>query len=655
MPDPSPEQQPSPQPWFDPRVFASTPLGRLGASPRREDDPAAVGPYSVAAVLGRGGMGRIYLGRPSSGAPGLATVKVIRPEYADDPQFRRRFQREATALERVRGEHTAVFLGADFDGKLLWMAAEYIPGLSLSDAVSAAGRLGAEAAWRLLGDLGSAVGAMERVGVVHRDLKPANTVLGPDGARLIDFGIAYAAETSTITVTGQQVGTPAYMSPEQVRGQSVSSAADVFSLGSVLAYAVAGSAPFGAGTAVDVLHRVAFEPPKEEVLEQVAAVDRGLAALVERCLEKDAGRRPTPEELIAEANLRRVSTPWSAELSSMILDRCRAASEAERLPLPESTGTLRIGPAPAGSGEPGAGAAAFGAAAFGPPAFGPPAFGPPAFGPPAYGPPASSDTGTSAADGTGRTPTAPTEPGAGPGPGPQGLAAAGGAGSADGADVSPGGPGRSGGSGASGGPGGERPGRRRWPAVLAAAGVVVVAAAVSAVVVLLLNHGSGQQASDVGTASTAPTAGTNTTGAASPSAADPSPSAAGSATAGSAPTSAGAGAPPSGPATSAPAARPTTRAAAPPPASHSPTSKPVWDRKCTYYSGTALTEQGDTGPRVKEVQCILVHRGYSVGSSGVDGQFGPDTTTAVKKFQTAQRIGVDGQVGPETWRYLRAS
>ncbi len=554
-----PEQQPPSAPWYDPRVFASTPLGRLGASPRRGEDPAAVGPYAVLAVLGRGGMGRIYLGRPSSGAPGLATVKVIRPEYADDPQFRLRFRREATALQRVRGEYTAVFLGVSpdgSDGQPLWMAAEYIPGLSLSDAVAATGRLRAEAAWRLVGDLGGAVAAMERVGVVHRDLKPANVVLGPDGGRLIDFGIAYAAETSSITVTGQQVGTPAYMSPEQVRGQAVSSAADVFSLGSVIAYAVAGSAPFGAGTTVDVLHRVAFEPPKEEVLAEVAEADPGLAALVERCLEKDAGRRPSPEELIAEANLRRVGTPWSAELSSLILDRCQAAGEAERAPLPESTGTLRIGPAV--GPDPGAPAAPHGVPGFGPPTAGTPGGQEtPGTAAAPYGTPQSTAHDHTRGPGGGRTPTAPTDPLVGPRFGFPPPTASPQASSGDAGSAGPAGPD----SGQ-----GERPHRGRLLTVLGAAGTVLVAAAVAATVTLLVdNHGAGRPvAAAAGSASASAALSPGTV--ASASAARPSPSG-GTSTRASAPASASAAA--------ASAAAPTTAAAgARPPPAHRPPGRP---------------------------------------------------------------------------------
>ncbi|WP_157876204.1 serine/threonine-protein kinase, partial [Streptacidiphilus griseoplanus] len=303
-------------------------LSRLGAVPLRQSDPGQVGPYTTLAVLGSGGMGRIYLGRDSSAGHGLAAVKVIRPEYAEDPQFRLRFEREATALARVRGDHTALLLGTGLDGDLVWMATEYIPGLSLS-AATAQGPVGASAAWRLAADLGLAIEAMAAVGVVHRDLKPSNVVLAADGARVIDFGIAQAAETSAITSTGQQVGTPAYMSPEQVRGEAVSAASDVFSLASTVACAVTGRAPFGDGTSVDVLHRVAYEPPKDDVLAAVAAADPDLAELIASCLDKDPERRPTPGEVVEAASTRQVPAPWPPAVGDAIFARVAACQEVE--------------------------------------------------------------------------------------------------------------------------------------------------------------------------------------------------------------------------------------------------------------------------------------------------------------------------------------
>ncbi|MGX9888309.1 protein kinase domain-containing protein [Streptomyces sp. NPDC002276] len=277
--------------------------------PLRKSDPRQAGPYRLLSVLGSGGMGRVYLGRDTTGSTGPAAVKVIRPEYAEDPQFRKRFEREVGALDSIQGAHIVRLLGSGCDEDLVWVATEYIPGPTLDQLVAARGPVDAAAAWRLMGDVGRAIEAIWRSGLVHRDLKPSNVILGADGARVIDFGVVQATDGTSITATGQNVGTPAYMSPEQVRGQEVTAASDVFSLASTLTYAVAGEAPFGEGTGVDVLHRVAFDPPREETLDKVAAVDMDLAAFIRVCLDKDPEQRPLPEAVFRTAIGHQLSGP----------------------------------------------------------------------------------------------------------------------------------------------------------------------------------------------------------------------------------------------------------------------------------------------------------------------------------------------------------
>ncbi|WP_327405651.1 protein kinase [Streptomyces sp. NBC_01288] len=277
--------------------------------PLRKSDPRQAGPYRLMSVLGSGGMGRVYLGRDTTGATGPAAVKVIRPEYAEDPLFRKRFEREVGALGRIQGAHIVRLLGSGCDEDLVWVATEYIPGPTLAELVDARGPVDVVAAWRLLADVGRAIEAIWREGIVHRDLKPSNVILGADGARVIDFGVVQAGDGTSITATGQNVGTPAYMSPEQVRGQEVTAASDVFSLASTLTYAVAGEAPFGEGTGVDVLHRVAFDPPREDVLDKVAGVDAELAAFIRTCLDKDPELRPLPEAVFRTAIGHQLSTP----------------------------------------------------------------------------------------------------------------------------------------------------------------------------------------------------------------------------------------------------------------------------------------------------------------------------------------------------------
>ena len=672
------------EPLSDPRVFAALGLDRLGMTPLRGVDPGRVGPFHLVALLGSGGMGRIYLGRDATdGYHGLAAVKVIRPEYAEDTQFRQRFAREAESLARVQGGQTAVLLGSGFDDDLLWMATEYIPGLSLSATIADHGVLDPAAAWRLAADLGRAVEAMAEAGVVHRDIKPSNVILGPDGCRVIDFGISQAGDTSSITMTGQQVGTPAYMSPEQVRGLPVGPASDVFAIGSVLAYAVAGNAPFGDGTSVDVLHRVAFDPPKDDVLERVAALDPDLAALVASCLVKDQGRRPAPGTVVGTALTRQVPAPWPQALNAAVALRLQVAETVRQLPLPPPSSTPASAPAVGTVREPVRETVVLSHPI--PPAFAGPPTPVPAPVPPASAPtartsvpptpvlpapmPMSTPAPTAVAPLVGPPYQQPTPPTVAALPvtslsAPYVLQAAG--------PLPPMPPAvraiplRE-----------DRPRRRT---VLLVCGAVLAVAAIATTAVLLTGPSDSHAAVATGTGGTvgttgslglpgpggsSPAPGTGPTGGASASqsaaaAASRGASAHGGTTTGAAPpvTSGAAGKQPAPGGSTQPVARPTTGKAAPPPphtTAPAPPPVPPWIKNCTYYSGSQETDPGATGARVKEVQCILINRGYTVGSSGADGEFGPDTKAAVIKFQRAKGLEVDGEVGPETWPALRST
>ncbi|MGW7425659.1 protein kinase domain-containing protein [Streptomyces sp. NPDC054813] len=325
-------------------------------TPLRKNDPVRVGPYALVSVLGSGGMGRVYLGRDTVGGTGLAAVKVVRPEYAEDPRFRKRFEREVGALDRVQGAHIVRLLDSGCDEDLVWVATEYVPGPTLAELVEDRGPIGATAAWRLLADLGRAVEAIWRAGIVHRDLKPSNVILAADGARVIDFGVVQATDGTSITATGQNVGTPAYMSPEQVRGKEVTAASDVFALASALAYAVTGQAPFGEGTGVDVLHRVAFEPPREEVLDKVTAVDAELGVFIRTCLDKDPEGRPSPETVFRTAIGHQLPAPVGRPprpapkraKSAPLRDQRSGAAPASPPPADPPVGSVASGASPHG-------------------------------------------------------------------------------------------------------------------------------------------------------------------------------------------------------------------------------------------------------------------------------------------------------------------
>ncbi|MGW7332883.1 serine/threonine-protein kinase, partial [Streptomyces sp. NPDC054840] len=207
--------------------------------PLRADDPAVVGGYRLAAVLGAGGMGKVYLSYTPGGRP--IAIKVIRPEFSEDPEFRRRFQQEVRAAERVQGLYTAPVIDSDTEGAQPWLATAYVPGPSLAHAVARHGALPVRSVLLLTVGVAEALNVIHGAGIVHRDLKPANVLLASDGPRVIDFGIARAADSTALTSTGVSVGTPAFMAPEQASAGTVTPATDVFALGQIAAFTAIGA------------------------------------------------------------------------------------------------------------------------------------------------------------------------------------------------------------------------------------------------------------------------------------------------------------------------------------------------------------------------------------------------------------------------------
>jgi outer membrane protein assembly factor BamB len=259
--------------------------------PLRPEDPRQIGVYALLARIGVGGMGQVFLGRSPGGR--AVAVKLIHAGLAQDPEFRARFRREITAARAVTGAFTASVIDADPDAPWPWLVTAFLPGMPLDEAVSRYGPLPVPAGYALGAGLAEALVSIHRAGVVHRDLKPANIMLTPDGPRVIDFGIARAADTGTITQTGMTVGSPAYMAPEQATTGDTGPPGDVFSLGAVLAYLLTGTAPFGQGSVPQLIYRIVHEPP------QLAGVpDPDLRALLAGCLDKDPARRPTAALLL---------------------------------------------------------------------------------------------------------------------------------------------------------------------------------------------------------------------------------------------------------------------------------------------------------------------------------------------------------------------
>ncbi|WP_283133886.1 PQQ-binding-like beta-propeller repeat protein [Rhizohabitans arisaemae] len=260
--------------------------------PLQADDPRQIGPYWIQTRLGSGGMGRIYLGRSRTGR--AVAVKVIRAELAEDPGFLRRFAREVALARTVSGFFTAAVVDADPTGSPPWLATAYMPGLSLEAAIEQHGPW-PEASLRALGaGLAEALQSIHTAGVIHRDLKPSNVLLTGDGPRLIDFGISVALDGSRLTQTGSLVGTPGFMSPEQLTGAPVGPASDVFCLGALLAYTATGTGPFGIGSWQVLWYRIVHEEP------DLTALPDGLRPLVKRCLAKQPEQRPSTATLLEE-------------------------------------------------------------------------------------------------------------------------------------------------------------------------------------------------------------------------------------------------------------------------------------------------------------------------------------------------------------------
>ncbi|MFE3458614.1 protein kinase [Nocardiopsis aegyptia] len=328
-------------------------------APLSDADPTRIGPYRLHGRLGLGGMGQVFLGRSPGGR--MVAVKVVHPELAEDPDFRRRFATEAAAARKVGGFYTAQVVDADLEGAPPWLATAYIPGPSLHQAVTGHGPLPLESVAVLGAGLAEGLAAVHASGVVHRDLKPANVILAEDGPRLIDFGIARALDTTSHTRTATVLGTAAFMSPEQATGERiVGPESDVFSLGCVLAYAATGRSPFGDGPVHAVVYRVVHTPP------DLAGLPPELADLVGACLAKEPGARPAVREVLDRlAALSEGTGPgrWlPEELTQVITERRTLVATAvgppsQDTPPPPSGGRVPVqgtptpsAPAPSGAG-----------------------------------------------------------------------------------------------------------------------------------------------------------------------------------------------------------------------------------------------------------------------------------------------------------------
>ncbi|WP_329521883.1 WD40 repeat domain-containing serine/threonine protein kinase [Spirillospora sp. NBC_01491] len=303
-------------------------------------DPGQIGHYRMLAQLGRGGMGRVLLGSGPDGR--LVAVKLVDEQLVHDDQFRGRFRREVRASRRVSGAYTAAVIDADPEAAEPWLASVYVPGPSLQEVVAATGPLAAGPALRLAAGLAAALIEVHRAGLVHRDLKPSNVLLTEDGLRVIDFGIARAVEGedgTQLTHTGALVGTPGFMSPEQALGRDLTTASDVFALGSTLVYACTGRGPFHARSTPQTLQNVIHTDP---VLGDLP--DR-IREIVPACLAKDPAARPEPAELLRSiGEVPPSAPPWPGPVHDTI---ARQDAEVARLLQAAEAPAPHIPPAPA--------------------------------------------------------------------------------------------------------------------------------------------------------------------------------------------------------------------------------------------------------------------------------------------------------------------
>ncbi len=288
---------------------------KLGYAGLQPEDPREIGPYRLLGQLGSGGMGQVFLGMSAGGRP--IAVKVIRTELATDPEFRARFRREVAAAQKVSGLFTALVVDADPDSPMPWLATAYVAGPSLTEAVRGHGPLPVGTVLALTAGLAESLSAIHAAGVVHGDLKPSNVLLAEDGPRVIDFGISQAAEASVATGSDLLIGSPGFMSPEQVLGSDIGPASDVFSLGAVLTFAATGKGPFGSGSNAALMYRLVNSPAS------LGNVPGELRGLVGKCLAKHPSDRPAAGELLTQVGAIQPAPGWLAEsiISGFAQDR----------------------------------------------------------------------------------------------------------------------------------------------------------------------------------------------------------------------------------------------------------------------------------------------------------------------------------------------
>jgi eukaryotic-like serine/threonine-protein kinase len=265
----------------------------VNAAPLGPEDPVRLGDFELVGRIGHGGMGQVYLGESPGGEP--AAVKVIKPSVVDS-ETRLRFAQEVEVLKTVSGPRIAAFMDADPEAEQPWLATEYVDGPDLRKHVSVCGPLPAVLVAALGASLADGLAGVHKLGLLHRDLKPANILLGPNGPKIIDFGLAVFTESSaSLTAPNTVLGTPACMAPEQANGvRPLLAPVDVYALGAVLLFAAAGHYPFQAENIHALFHLIT----QRDARADLACVPDALAPLLTQMLAYDPSARPTLRDVI---------------------------------------------------------------------------------------------------------------------------------------------------------------------------------------------------------------------------------------------------------------------------------------------------------------------------------------------------------------------